>query len=76
MTRQEAITVLVACHQVRMQAGLHVIVVNDLDLCLAQRVTVVSVNLMELPHDGLEAVAVSPSIIRISELLLDRQVLV
>ena len=61
MTRQEAIAVLVTGHQVRMQAWLHVIVVDDLDLSFVQQVAAVDVNLTELPHDGPEAVALPPS---------------
>ena len=39
-----------------MQAGLHVIVVNDLDLIFAQCMAEVSVQLAELPHNRAQAV--------------------
>ena len=61
VARQEAVIVLVTCHQIWMQAGLQVIVVNDLDLRFVQGVAVVGVNLAELPHDRPEAVTVAPS---------------
>lgn len=59
VTREHTVVVLVAGHEVRVQARLHVVVVDDLDLRPVEAVTVVRVDLTELPHHRLEAVTLS-----------------